>query len=65
MQTELYRPAMALPIFWADGFDGQEDELHDVEHGWLEPPTDDEAADEVFEPNKGDVELERRDEAGL
>ena len=64
MQTEIFRPAMPSPVFWTDGLDGQEDELDDVEHGQLEPATDDEAG-EFFEPNKGDVALEKLDEEGL
>ena len=64
MQTELFRSAMPSPILWTDGLDGQEDELNDTEHGRLEPATADEAG-EFFEPNKGDVELEKLDEEGL
>ena len=51
-------------MYWMDGEDEQEDELDDVKKGILDAPTDDEGPGEIFESNKGDVELEKEDEAG-
>lgn len=60
--NEVARESEQMIPFWLDGFDGQEDELDDVRRGKLEPSTDDEPEAEVFEPNKGNLELEREDE---
>jgi len=48
---------------WLDGFDGQEDELEDVQKGKLDPPTDDEGPGEVvIRPNQGAIAQEKADE---
>ena len=47
---------------WLDGFDGQEDELEDVQKGKLDPPTDDEGPGSVDEANDSAVALEKADE---
>ena len=53
---------IATGIWWADGLDGQEDELDDVQKGKLDPPTDDEGPGAIFEPNDSAVALEKEDE---
>jgi hypothetical protein len=47
---------------WADGLDGQEDELEDVQKGRLDPPTDDEGPGSVDEKNDRGRGLESEDE---
>jgi hypothetical protein len=49
-------------IVWADGLDGQEDELEDVHKGILDPPTDDEGAGSILEKNDAGRTLESEDE---
>ena len=48
---------------WLDGFDGQEDELEDVQKGKLDPATDDEGpGDVVIRPNQDAIAQEKADE---
>jgi len=48
---------------WLDGFDGQEDELDDVQKGKLDPPTDDEGPGSiVIRPNRDAIAQEKADE---
>jgi hypothetical protein len=55
-------PSSALGWIWADGLDGQEDELEDVEKGKLDPPTDDEGHGSLDESNRGGIGIESDDE---
>ena len=56
-------PSGMMARIWLDGFDGQEDELEDVQKGKLDPPTDDEGPGEVvIRPNQGAIAQEKADE---
>jgi hypothetical protein len=50
-----------FPLY-ADGFNGQEDELEDVHKGKLDPPTDDEGPGSLDEANDTGRTLESEDE---
>ena len=56
--------AVAVPMVWFDGLDGQEDELTNVKSGKLDPSTDDEDdGEELIRPDHGAAAFEHGDES--
>jgi hypothetical protein len=55
-------PGSAPVWIWADGLDGQEDELEDVQKGKLDPPTNDEGRGSIDESNRSGTGIESEDE---
>ena len=55
-------PVLEIGRLWADGLDGQEDELDDVAKGKLDPPTDDERPGSIDDKNDRGRRRETEDE---